>query len=153
MRRALAICWRISADGLRRPRSIWLRYGLEMPARSDRRRSDNRALLRCSRMNAPRSYARSSSAIGGARLLPPPSVLGEQLVRVGRARLVPVDDLGLERVDPVEHEAPALAQAALELGQLVGELADDLVAQLGEVGERVGVGDGVDLGRELVGLD
>src|SRR5438309_11682267 len=58
MRRALAICWRISADGLRRPRSIWLRYGLEMPAMSESLRSDRRATLRCSRMNSPRSRIR-----------------------------------------------------------------------------------------------
>ena len=32
MRSPRAIAWRISADGLRRPRSIWLRYGFEMPA-------------------------------------------------------------------------------------------------------------------------
>ena len=32
--RPRAICWRISADGLRRPRSIWLRYGFEIPASS-----------------------------------------------------------------------------------------------------------------------
>ena len=30
MRNALAICWRISADGRLSPRSIWLRYGLEI---------------------------------------------------------------------------------------------------------------------------
>src|SRR4051794_12571632 len=58
MRRALAICWRISADGLRSPRSIWLRYGLEMPAMSDSLRRERRATLRCSRMNSPRSRIR-----------------------------------------------------------------------------------------------
>src|SRR5439155_4130970 len=61
MRSALAICWRISADGFRRPRSIWLRYGLEMPACSESFRSDRRATRRCSRMNSPRSRMRSSS--------------------------------------------------------------------------------------------
>ena len=53
--RARAICWRISADGLRRPRSIWLRYGLEMPAISDSLRSESWPTRRCSRMNSPRS--------------------------------------------------------------------------------------------------
>ena len=43
IRSALAICWRISADGRRSPRSIWLRYGLEIPASSDSRRSESRA--------------------------------------------------------------------------------------------------------------
>ena len=32
MRSPLAICCRMSALGLRRPRSIWLRYGLDTPA-------------------------------------------------------------------------------------------------------------------------
>ena len=61
MRSPRAIPWRISADGLRRPRSIWLRYGFEMPASSLSLRSDSRALRRWSRMKSPRSCSRVSS--------------------------------------------------------------------------------------------
>ena len=63
MRSALAICWRISAEGRRSPRSIWLRYGLEMPASSDRRRSDSRLVPRCSRMKEPSSLQRSLGSV------------------------------------------------------------------------------------------
>src|SRR5438874_3168243 len=68
MRNALAICCRISADGLRNPRSIWLRYGFEMPAMSDSFRRDNRATRRCSRMNSPRSRIRVSRSFMGLML-------------------------------------------------------------------------------------
>src|ERR1041384_4354559 len=60
MRSALAIAWRISALGLRSPRSIWLRYGFEIPACSLSLRSDSRALRRWSRMKSPRSRIRPS---------------------------------------------------------------------------------------------
>src|SRR5579859_6866096 len=53
MRRPLAICWRISALGLRRPRSIWLRYGLDTPACWDSCRSEILACSRCSLMYSP----------------------------------------------------------------------------------------------------
>ena len=46
MRRPRAMDCRISAEGLRRPRSIWLRYGFEMPASSLNLRSERRALRR-----------------------------------------------------------------------------------------------------------
>src|SRR6266536_1759073 len=57
-RRALASCWRTSALGRRRPRSIWLRYGLLTPACSASWRSEMRALWRRSRMNPPMSRDR-----------------------------------------------------------------------------------------------
>ena len=37
-----------SADGLRSPRSIWLRYGFDTPACSASCRRDSRAAMRCS---------------------------------------------------------------------------------------------------------
>src|SRR3712207_4771406 len=99
MRRALAICWRISADGFRSPRSIWLRYGFEIPATSDSFRSDMRPTWRCSRMNWPRSVQRSSN--GCIDLL-------QQRLDRGLAGPVPAGDLGLQRVDAlVQRPAPA----------------------------------------------
>src|ERR1700722_19647123 len=74
MRSALAICWRISADGRRSPRSIWLRYGLEMPASSESRRSESRAEPRCSRMKEPRSSQRSLGSVLTLASVPPPRV-------------------------------------------------------------------------------
>src|SRR5208282_3105476 len=71
MRSALAICWRISADGRRSPRSIWLRYGLEIPASSDSRRRERRAVLRCSRMKDPRSFTWVSVVLTPLRDWPP----------------------------------------------------------------------------------
>ena len=52
MRSAFAICCRISADGLRNPRSIWLRYGLLTPARTEggTRRYSNDDLDRLARI-------------------------------------------------------------------------------------------------------
>src|SRR5690606_29431343 len=47
-------CCSTSALGLRSPRSIWLRYGLDTPAASASCRSDNCALRRCSRRYSPR---------------------------------------------------------------------------------------------------
>src|ERR1700733_2293686 len=100
IRKALAICCRISADGRRRPRSIWLRYGLEIPASSDSRRRESRAVDRCSRMNAPRSLQRSGSCLGTRALLARSTRWsGQQAVDRRLAGLVPADDLGLERVD------------------------------------------------------
>src|SRR5579859_7412122 len=53
MRSPLAICCRISALGLRSPRSIWLRYGLETPAAEASWRSEILACSRCWRMYSP----------------------------------------------------------------------------------------------------
>src|SRR5437870_2761250 len=53
MRSPLAICWRMSALGLRRPRSIWLRYGLDTPAAWASWRMEIFACSRCSRMYSP----------------------------------------------------------------------------------------------------
>src|SRR5271169_5106048 len=71
MRSALAICWRISAEGRRSPRSIWLRYGLEIPASSESRRSESRAVPRCSRMKEPRSNQRSLGSVLTLASVPP----------------------------------------------------------------------------------
>src|SRR5271154_2529729 len=77
MRSALAICWRISAEGRRSPRSIWLRYGLEIPASSERRRSESRAEPRCSRMKEPRSSQRSLGSVLTLASVPPQRVAPE----------------------------------------------------------------------------
>src|SRR5689334_5062795 len=61
MRRPLAICCRISALGLRRPRSIWLRYGLDTPASFESWRNEIFALLRCCLMYSPMSRPRSAT--------------------------------------------------------------------------------------------
>src|SRR5580698_10696817 len=53
MRRPLAICARMSALGLRRPRSIWLRYGLDTPACCASWRIEILACSRCSLMYSP----------------------------------------------------------------------------------------------------
>src|SRR5215472_6339127 len=53
IRRPLAICCKISALGLRRPRSIWLRYGFETPAAEESCRSEILACSRCWRMYSP----------------------------------------------------------------------------------------------------
>src|SRR5438876_4322369 len=53
MRRPLAICCRMSALGLRRPRSIWLRYGLDTPADWASWRIEIFACSRCSLMYSP----------------------------------------------------------------------------------------------------
>src|SRR5688572_27685175 len=101
MRSALAICWRMSADGLRRPRSIWLRYGFEIPAISLSLRSEMRPTWRWSRMNAPTSAQRSSRSLMG-RVMPS---LQERFDR-RLAGLVAPGDLGLQRVDGGEQRAP-----------------------------------------------
>src|SRR5262249_8277984 len=49
----LAICCKISALGLRSPRSIWLRYGLDTPAAEESCRSEILACSRCWRMYSP----------------------------------------------------------------------------------------------------
>jgi len=61
MRSPLAICCRISALGLRTPRSIWLRYGLDTPASFDSWRNEIFAVLRCWRMYSPMSEAMSAT--------------------------------------------------------------------------------------------
>src|SRR5882757_9444354 len=78
MGRPLAICCRISALGLRSPRSIWLRYGLDTPANLDSWRKEICAWLRCWRMYSPMSLPRSATKSMGPRLSessigPPPS--------------------------------------------------------------------------------
>src|SRR3954471_81692 len=87
----------MSADGLRRPRSIWLRYGFEIPAISLSLRREMRPVWRWSRMKAPTSDQRSSSSfIGG--------MSAEERLDRGLAGLVSAGDLGLERIDaPVER--------------------------------------------------
>ena len=85
--------WRISADGLRSPRSIWLRYGFEMPASSLSFRSDSRALRRWSRMKSPRSCRRVSSESRRLRS----SSRGPGDPTVG--------DLAVDRVDHAVHLA------------------------------------------------
>src|SRR6185437_16147196 len=56
MRSPLAICWRMSALGLRRPRSIWLRYGLDTPAFWASWRIEIFACSRCSLMYSPMEF-------------------------------------------------------------------------------------------------
>src|ERR1700729_4108349 len=58
IRSPLAICCSISALGRRRPRSIWLRYGLETPAAADSWRSEIFACSRCSLMYSPMELTR-----------------------------------------------------------------------------------------------
>src|SRR5262245_52565394 len=96
IRSPLAICWRISALGLRRPRSIWLRYGFETPASLDSWRSEIFALLRCCLMYSPMSRPRPAtlSAMWSATWLmarPWPSWLGwsVSLIRATSSRLRP----------------------------------------------------------------
>ena len=55
IRSAWATCWSTSADGLRSPRSICERYGLETSANSASRRTESLARSRWVRMNAPTS--------------------------------------------------------------------------------------------------
>src|SRR5437763_483630 len=66
MRRPLAICCRISALGLRRPRSIWLRYGLDTPASFASWRSETWAVVRCWRMYSPRFFRPQPTGRWGA---------------------------------------------------------------------------------------
>ena len=115
--RARAICWRISADGLRRPRSIWLRYGLEMPASSDSLRSDSWPTRRCSRMNSPSSSHRLSSSsrtrgedtatiasrTKSAASRAPLAGSPQEGLDVGLAGAVAPGELGLEGVDAGEQ--------------------------------------------------
>ena len=76
IRRPRAMDCRISADGLRSPRSIWLRYGFEMPASSLSLRNESRALRRWSRMNPPRSCSRVSSDSNDSGISPSPRPAG-----------------------------------------------------------------------------
>src|SRR4051812_9115679 len=156
MRSALAICWRISADGLRSPRSIWLRYGLEMPAMSDRRRNDSRAMLRCSRMNCPSSPQRSGSSFTGvtlaavsARPVDGTWRLLQQAVDVGLAALVPAHQLLLQGVDALEQRPALTRDMPLQAGQVVDELVDLGVGQLAEVTQAVGVEDLIEAALQL----
>src|SRR4029078_12397269 len=106
-------------DAWRGPRSIWLRYGFEMPAISLSLRSEIRPTWRWSRMNAPTSAHRSSRSLMGP-VMPPalwPSAgpLGyrpaqrscprspQQRLDRRLTALVPTCDLRLERVDLLEQ--------------------------------------------------
>src|SRR5580693_3820981 len=61
MRSPLAICCRMSALGLRSPRSIWLRYGLDTPAACASWRIDFPACSRCSLMYSPIEFRMPSA--------------------------------------------------------------------------------------------
>src|SRR6478672_6619982 len=132
MRSPLAIPCRISAEGLRSPRSIWLRYGLEMPASSLSFRSDSRSRWRWSRMNSPRSRRRASTASAGVLTAPTGSSR-----RIGREACG--DGLG-QRVEHAVQRAPTLRDVALELAQLGDRGLELRVGEVREVRERA-VGD------------
>src|SRR5262249_3310291 len=130
MRNARAIAWRISALGLRRPRSIWLRYGFEMPASSLSLRNDSRALRRWSRMNSPRSLSLDSRS---------------GVIRPARSRLahlVPGGQLGVHPVDHLVEPAPLLRHLLLQRTELADCRPQLVVVQARQRGERV-VGDEV----------
>src|SRR5262245_50428776 len=101
----------MSALGLRSPRSIWLRYGFEMPARSLRPRSDSRALSRCSRMKSPRSRSRCSTPSA----TPDPSRSGGDLA---------TGQVGFDRVDHAVELTPTVRDLALQLPEAVERLLE-----------------------------
>src|SRR5581483_11184613 len=136
MRRAFAICWRMSALGFRNPRSIWLRYGFEIPESALRFRSDRRALRRCSRMNAPRSRSRCSRASATEDL--------------GPADLVTLGQLGLDAVDHLEHGPAAGRHVPLDPAQLFEAGLQLLVGERREAGERPVGGDLVELAVQVL---
>src|SRR5215468_11197791 len=117
----------MSALGLRSPRSIWLRYGFEMPARSLRPRNESRAFSRCSRMNSPRSRSRCSTPSA----TPAPRRSGGDL---------PTGEVGFDHVDHTVEVASPLGDLALELAETVEGCLELDVAQRGQVGEGV-IGD------------
>src|SRR6187551_821432 len=117
----------MSALGLRSPRSIWLRYGLEMPARSLRPRSERRALSRCSRMKSPRSRSRCSTPSA----TPDPSRSGADL---------PTGEVGFDHVDHAMELAPAFGDLTLELPEAVEGFLELAVGEGRQVGQGV-VGD------------
>src|SRR5262245_6299781 len=112
----------MSALGRRRPRSIWLRYGFEMPARSLRPRNESRAFSRCSRMKSPRSRSRCSTPSA----TPAPRRSGGDLA---------AGEVGFDHVDHAMEVAPPLGDLALQLAETV-----ERVLELG-VGERRQVGE------------
>src|SRR5262245_19699825 len=117
----------MSALGLRKPRSIWLRYGFEMPARSLKPRRESRAFSRCSRMNSPRSRSRCSTPSA----TPAPRRSGGDL---------PTGEVGFDHVDHAVQFAPPIGDLALQLGETVERFGEVAVAQGWKVGESV-VGD------------
>src|SRR5215212_4984890 len=150
MDRALAICWRISADGLRSPRSIWLRYGFEIPARSESFRRVMRADSRCSRMKRPTSCQRASRSITPAAYGSRAEVLSQERFDRGLAGLVPAGDLGLEHVDALVEGAAAGGQLGLVGREVLHQGGQPAVVQLGEPAQHARAGDGIELrGVEL----
>ena len=117
---AFAICWRISAEGFRRPLSIWLRYGFEIPASSDSRLNDSRARvplltdeLTELRASGPAGAAASARACpfrrGGRRRLLFPSCNGSRsLPGVGQS---PRAELGAGEIsgDSISASSSAMA--------------------------------------------
>src|SRR6266511_5819997 len=130
MRSARAIACRISALGFRNPRSIWLRYGFEMPASSLSLRSDSRALRRWSRMNSPRSCSLDSRSVIGARQPPASSPASDLPHRV------PCRQRGVHAVDDLVHGVALLRHLLLQLAELLDRRPELLLADAREVGER-----------------
>ena len=92
---ARAIDWSTRTEGSWRPRSSWLRYGLETCARSAIWRSDRLASWRWARMNAPSAWSWSSRsvviAVGRGHAATPGPVGGYRTGSPARAgRLEPV---------------------------------------------------------------
>ena len=150
MRRALAICWRISADGRRRPRSIWLRYGLEIPASSDSRRRESRAELRCSRMNEPSSLNRSGSSLtnwapfGRDRVLHDrrPSTDARPVLWRSTSSACSVSIRSCRARRSTRH-------ASLDGFELAGDAVQLIDVQVAEGADLVGPEDGVELGGQV----
>src|SRR4051794_2166868 len=117
--RARAICWRISADGLRRPRSICERYGLLTPARSANRRTLILATSRCDLIKSPTSASGlfKSSGITLDRSF---VVSGKQPVHVGLAVAVTTNQLCTQLIDTREQLATLVRPRLFELVQRVG---------------------------------
>src|SRR5689334_8578136 len=140
MWRAPAIWRRISAEGLRMPRSIWLRYGFEMPAISESLRSESWPTRRCSRMNSPRSRQRSSISVipqrygvGRARPNRRPAGGSVGVAQQGVDRrltgAVAAGELALQRVDAGVVLVALGRDPPLELAELVEELGQLVVAE------------------------
>src|SRR6185503_10725085 len=118
---------------LRRPRSIWERYGLETSASSASRRTDNLARSRWLRMKAPTSRKSGCSVVSPASVAAGVSPSGwrpevgmmavgrsasQQAVDGGLALAVAPHQLGAERVEPVVAIAAVVGHTPLESGQL-----------------------------------
>src|SRR4051794_17183863 len=131
--RARAICWRIAADGLRRPRSICERYGLLTPARSANRRTLILATSRCDLIRSPTSASclfKSSGITAIARLF---VVGGKQPVHVGLAIAVTTNQLGAQLVDPCKQLPALLGPRLLEVVQRVGVANELVISERGQV--------------------